>query len=375
MAPFKEFFDAAYVARLGAALSQDLQDEAAFVAQAGAALDSLELKDRVAQISDALNACLRGDFDARVSALERLLPDARRFEDGLADFEEGEWRGMAAWPLVRVVERHGLAHPQRSYRAMHAMTQRFTAEFAIRPFLLERRDEAFAVLREWASDPSEHVRRLVSEGSRPRLPWSMQLGFAIADPTPGLELIEPLVDDESAYVRRSVANHLNDVSKDHPDVAVAVAGRWLSGSAERKPLVKHALRGLIKAGHPGALAVLGFKAEVDARAEGLRCSPQVTVGEHAQLEVTLVSGSEAPEPLVVDYAVHHVKASGERTAKVFKWTVLELAPGARRVLKRKHSFKRITTRRYYPGVHGVELLLNGVPHGMVEFVLGDDAPR
>lgn len=369
MAAFKDFFDAAYVARLGAALSASLLDADAFVGDAGAALETLELKDRVGQIADALHAHLRGSYAAKLTALRALLPPARPFQDGLADFDPSEWRGMAVWPLVTVVERHGLGDWDASFAAMEELTQRFSAEFAVRPFVIADAEQAYARMGERTAHPSEHVRRWASEGTRPRLPWGQRLDAAVADPSDGLRLLERLVDDESTYVRRSVANHLNDVSKDHPALAVEVAARWLHESPSRDDIVRHALRGLVKAGDPAALSVLGYSADVQARVEALRCDPSVRIGASLAVSCEVWNDESAVAPMVVDYAVHLVKANGSRSPKVFKWRVADVKPGKALRLKKAHSFKPVTTRRAYPGTHAVEVLVNGVSRGLVEFEL------
>jgi 3-methyladenine DNA glycosylase AlkC len=165
-------------------------------------LDALEMKARAMQIASALEATLPADFDAAAGRLEAAIAG------GLA--------GWALWPVGELVARRGLATPERGLAVLHALTQRFTAEWAIRPFIVQHPALAFETLQRWTADPSEHVRRLVSEGSRPRLPWGLQLKSLIADPSPTLPLLEALLDDPSEYVRRSVANHLNDIAKDHP---------------------------------------------------------------------------------------------------------------------------------------------------------------
>jgi 3-methyladenine DNA glycosylase AlkC len=240
------------------------------------------------------------------------------------------------------------------------MTQRFTAEWAVRPFLLHHPRLSFATLARWTGDPSAHVRRLVSEGSRPRLPWGMQLKPLIADPSPTLPLLEALQDDPSAYVRRSVANHLNDIAKDHP----ALVADWLArhlphAGPERRALLRHASRSLVKRGDAQGLAHWGVGAPLRGDAS-LAIEPRrVALGGGIIITITLTSRARRPQALLVDYAVHHVKADGRSAPKVFKGWGLELAAGEERVLITRHALKPITTRRYYPGRHRVELLVNG----------------
>jgi 3-methyladenine DNA glycosylase AlkC len=264
-------------------------------------------------------------------------------------------------------------HAERGLAALHAMTQRLTAEFAIRPFIQQQQTLCFATLARWADDPSDHVRRLVSEGSRPRLPWGLRLHALVADPGPSLPLLARLQDDASAYVRRSVANHLNDIAKDHP----ALIGQWVAShlpgaSAERQALLRHASRGLVKAGDATVLAAWGQGQAFEGTAALLLSAPQVCMGQSLGLVLHLHSHSKLPQTLLVDYAVHHAKAAGHRTAKVFKGWQLTLAAGEHRTLNKRHSFKPVTVRRYHTGSHAVDVRINGQVLAHAEFLLQAD---
>jgi 3-methyladenine DNA glycosylase AlkC len=250
------------------------------------------------------------------------------------------------------------------------LTQRFTAEFAVRPFLIHHPELTLATLGQWVGDPSQHVRRLVSEGSRPRLPWGLQLRSLIDDPSPTLPLLRALQDDPSEYVRRSVANHLNDIAKDHPQVVAQWLQDHLSGaSKERQALLKHASRTLIKSGDAAVLKAWGLGAAFKGESQ-LTLSPiKLAVGEHLTLTLDLRSTSRRPQTLAVDYAVHHVKAHGGTSAKVFKgWQLVLPAMGAVSLVKR-HSMKLITTRRYHAGRHGITVQINGAPVASAHFDL------
>ena len=152
-------------------------------------------------------------------------------------------QGIAGWaimPMCHYVGIFGIDHFDQSMNLFKELTKRFTAEFGIRFFLLADPEKTLATLVHWISDKDRHVRRLVSEGTRPRLPWAMQLPQFIQNPQPIIELLELLKDDEEEYVRRSVANSLNDISKDNPEVVVDIAERWTNGANnERKKLIRH----------------------------------------------------------------------------------------------------------------------------------------
>jgi 3-methyladenine DNA glycosylase AlkC len=227
----------------------------AFRAEVAPRLDPLELKGRVAAIAAGLRQQLPSDYPTALGILLQILgPPLRESEGMFVD----SWYLM---PVATFVEQYGLDHPAASLAAMHTITQRHTAEFAIRPFLLRHPEATLAALRDWVHDESFHVRRLVSEGTRGRLPWGANLPAFIADPTPVLALLEALRDDPSAYVRRSVANNLNGIARDHPELLIRTLRRWReNASPERLRLIQHALRTLVKAGHPEALALLGAAA-------------------------------------------------------------------------------------------------------------------
>ena len=333
----------------------------AFESRATAGLAELELKARVMHLSLALEACLPVDFAHAADIIEASLApvagDAP--QDEPHDTEQG-LAGWAIWPLGEFVARRGLGVPERALRTLHALTQRSTAEFAIRPFIQQHPALTFNTLEQWARDPSAHVRRLVSEGSRPRLPWGMRLKSLIADPSPTLPLLLALQDDASEVVRRSVANHLNDIAKDHPGVVADWLDRHLPGATpQRRALLKHASRSLIKGSDARVLKAWGlakpFRGEVRFKLSKRR----VALGDSIEMEVTLQSGAARAQQLAIDYAVHHVKANGLTSPKVFKgWTLL-LAAGERRELRKNHSLRVVTTRRYHAGTHTIELRING----------------
>ena len=325
-------------------------------------LEALEMKARAMHIADALEATLPRDFDHAAGVIEAALGPPVPLDAGVTS-GDADGRGLAGWivwPLGELVSRAGIDHPERALACLHALTQRLTAEFAIRRFVAQRPEVTFATLRQWVRDPSAHVRRLVSEGSRPRLPWGLQLKALIADPTPTLPLLEALQDDASEYVRRSVANHLNDIAKDHPELIVAWLERWLPNAGpERRALLRHACRSLIKSGHPQVLAHWGAGAALRGDAT-LRVAPGlITVGGSLDLELTLRSRARSAQALVIDYVVHHVKADGRLTPKVFKGWTVELAPGATLRLAKRHSMRAVTTRRYHAGRHGLDVQVNG----------------
>jgi 3-methyladenine DNA glycosylase AlkC len=268
------------------------------------------------------------------------------------------------------VVRQGMHAPERALASLRAMTQRFSCEYSIRPFIAEHTALTMKTLHVWAKDTNLHVRRLVSEGSRPRLPWGLQLKHLVADPSTTLPLLCALQDDSSDYVRRSVANHLNDIAKDHPGVVADWLDQHLPGaSPQRQALLRHASRSLVKAGDTRVLKAWGVGTTFKGQATLQLDREMAHVGDEVALHVELQSGARGAQPLVVDYAVHHVKANGDTSAKVFKGWKLTLAAGQAVTLDKRHSLKEITTRRYHAGVHRIDVLVNGSAVAHAEFNL------
>ena len=366
--PFKTWIDAATVQAIARHVQRGWPafDAAGFVQDALAGLDALELKARVQQLARALAARLPADADRACGILEASLgppghPDSDGDDLGTLRTSDAGLAGWPVWPLTEaVVLLCATQAPERGLLALQAMTQRLTAEFAIRPFFIAHPALSFATVGGWQGHRSAHVRRLVSEGSRPRLPWGLRLQALVADPSPTLPWLQVLQDDPSAYVRRSVANHLNDIAKDHP----ALVADWLAthlpgASADRTALLRHASRGLVKAGDAAVLAAWGLGAAFRGQV-ALALSPTtLAVGEVLTITLTLQSTARTAQRLAIDYAVHHVKAAGHTTPKVFKGWVIDLAPGEQRTLVKRHALKLITTRRYHPGAHAVDVRING----------------
>ncbi|HMQ94212.1 MAG TPA: DNA alkylation repair protein [Amaricoccus sp.] len=364
--PFKTFFNTGTIAMIGANLAARSPgfDRDRFEALAGDGLEALELKARAAQITRALDACLPRDFGPACDLmLAALAPaDAAEGAPGI--------RGWAVMPMADLVALRGLGDFDRAMEVLAEMTRRFSSEFAVRPFILADPERAMGHMMRWTGHADWRVRRLASEGSRPRLPWGMRLAPFVADPAPLMPLLGRLRDDPSEDVRRSVANSLNDIAKDHPDLVAGIARDWLAGAPpERRRLVRHACRSLVKAGHRPTLAALGF-GEAALRLERLDlASPVVAFGEALEFVACLRSEGGDPQEIVLDYAIHHRKANGGTSAKVFKWRQLSLAPGETLELARRHSIRRITTRVYHDGAHRLEILANGRALGEIGFEL------
>lgn len=334
----------------------------AFVRDCLEGYDALELTARARHITRALRRHLPDDYPQAVDVLVRSLGPPLDAEPG-----DGQGAGMGVFvylPHVYFVAEHGLDHLEESLAAQHALTQRFTAEFSIRPFLQRHPEATLARLHAWTRDPSHHVRRLVSEGTRPRLPWAGRLRAFQRDPAPVLALLEKLKDDPSLYVRRSVANNLNDIGKDHPALLAEVARRWLRGATpERRWVVEHALRSAIKRGDKAALGVLGFGKQAEVHLGALAIEPaRVAIGGKVRVAFEVTNTGSRAQAVLVDLRVGFVKADGSLSPKVFKLKQATLAPGGTLAVAKTVSLAEMTTRRHYPGRHTLEAVVNGEAH-------------
>ncbi|WP_422374416.1 DNA alkylation repair protein [Roseibium sp.] len=371
MEPFKNNISPDLVRCLAGHLDKQLNgfDKAGFEADILDRLEALELKERARHIADVLDRHLPDDLSERYAVLEAILHPMTEVAFDRGSDEHG-MRGWGMMPLGMVVSDSGLENFEASFALLKEMTKRATAEFDVRPFLDKDQDKALTIMAPWVRDDSVHVRRLVSEGTRPRLPWGLRLKQLVADPSPTLPLLEALKDDPEEYVRRSVANHLNDIAKDHPDLVAEIATRWLKGADKhREKLVRHACRSLIKQGHSATLSAFGLnppEIQVDGPAI---TTEKVDYGSALGFAIKLTSTAQQPQDLVLDYLVHFKKANGTLAPKVFKWTKLTLEPGETVSLAREHAIRPITTRVYYSGTQAVSLRINGQDFGFSEFEL------
>lgn len=371
MEPFKEFINGEVIRTLGHIFKRVSPgfNNNEFVKNAANSLERLELKERVLQVRDALDAALPQKFDQRCEALlASLHPSEDVDRDGVKLSEKGV-AGFAIWPLTELVAHCGMGHPEQSLMVLKEMTKRFSSEFAVRPFLIEHEAITLSVFEDWVFDNNRHVRRLVSEGARPRLPWGLRLQRFVEDPSALFPLLDALKDDPEGYVRRSVANNLNDIAKDHPAKVVAVAENWAKQAPNpRMKLLKHACRTLIKDGNAGALSIFGYGQVRDLKASLNIGTPIVQYGESLEFDVNF-TGLRIGDNLMVDYKVHFVKANGTTAPKVFKWMDKRSLKSSLLSASRRHALKPITTRKYYGGEHRLELLVNGMSVGSLPFTL------
>lgn len=362
----RDVFNLRVVGELGERISQAFPgfQRDLYSQRIAAHLEAGSFNQRMELITRTLRDLLPQDFTQAVEILIAALGP----ELSAAQLEG--YDNFIILPLCKFVSDYGMAHFDLSMRALHEMTRRFSAEFAIRPFLMSRQAETLAVLGQWVKDPNCHVRRLVSEGTRPRLPLGSRLPAFQKDPTPVLALLDQLMTDAELYVRRSVANNLNDISKDNPDRVVAFLSRWRTkATPEIIWIIKHSMRTLIKQGHPGALELVGVAPPKIAVQNFTLSTDRIVLGQTIDFRFELLSEDLRAQKVIVDYQVHFMKKNGKMAPKVFKLTQKTLHPGERLYIAKSQSFEKINTRTYYQGEHMLVLQINGVSFGQKSFFL------
>lgn len=370
--PFKNVFNETMIRLMADHLNKAERSfpEKAFIDQATENLDTLELKERSNQIASALETVLPEDFTQACNLMLAALAPACTPARPETEMTTQGISGWAIMPMADWIARRGLNHFDQSMETLREFTMRFSSELAIRPFLAQDAEKALKHISNWTRDKNVHVRRLCSEGTRPRLPWGMRLQAFVKDPTPILPILQALKNDPEEYVRRSVANNLNDIAKDHPKLVAGIASDWLTDADHNtKRLVRHACRSLIKQGQQDALDALGYsRAKINFQTLEM-LTPHVRLGGSVEFRITMASESPQPQALIIDYIVHHRRANGSTSGKVFKWKNIELPGGQAISLTKTHKVRPVTTRSYHAGRHDVEIQINGQRFGRASFEL------
>ena len=317
-----------------------------FLKLAQTGLADLSVMQRMARVSECLHAVLPLDYEASLQVLRALAPRLNS--------------GFVSMCLPHFVANYGAHAFDQSMDALKYFTAFGSSEFAIRHFLRNDLERSLKLMHAWSLDDNEHVRRLASEGCRPRLPWSFRLEPIQADPTLAANILDNLKADTSLYVRKSVANHLNDITKDHPDWVLDLIEGWSLDNRHTAWIAKHALRSLIKQGNRRALAIIGAGGKPEVEIVDVKVEPPVIgLGEKITLSFAVKSTVQSSQRLVIDYAIDYVKANGSTSAKVFKLKALTLPGNASESVSRGQQIKELTTRRHYAGRHAVHVMVNG----------------
>lgn len=325
-----------------------------FVKKAIKKINSLEMKERVVQISACLKEELSGDYKNDLHLLLKTIK-SKNNPNGLS--------GFILWPYTQFIETYGLKHYSESMRGLYKITKVFTSEFGVRPFFEEHPERTYKLFHKYSEDKNEHVRRWVSEGTRPNLPWGKNISHLKAKSSlaKNIEILEKLKNDPSEYVRKSVANHLNDITWLDEKLALKTIKKWIKQKTPPdQKLVKMALRNLLKKGNPEALNILGFDPESKVTVENVKLSKNsIYEGEDIELEFKVKNLEENRKKLMIDYKIHYPKKNKKVSVKTFKFKSISLNSKETAFLRKKISFKKVSTRTHYSGAHKIQLQING----------------
>lgn len=354
--PLKNLYNKQLIARLGGEIKQRHLhfDEKAFSRSVfDNSWPEKELKQRMRHIAQCLHLHLPADYKKAIAILRTVATKFSGFE--FMFFQD-------------YVECYGLDDFETSISALEHFTKFSSSEFAVRAFILQDEKRMMKQMLHWATSDNHHVRRLASEGCRPRLPWAISLPAFKANSKPVLPILKALMKDESEYVRRSVANNLNDISKDNPDIVLNWATRWLGKDETTDKLIKHACRSLLKQGDQTALSLFGFAKVEHIELQQFKVQPKVSSGGKLLFSFTLKSQKESLGKCRIEFAIDFVKAKGSLARKIFKISESDYAAKEKRVVKH-FSFKPISTRKYYAGEHQLAIIINGIEQKSKPFEL------
>ncbi len=344
-------------------------DAKSFVQEVMAQLPHLALKERVMYIADVLAAYLPADFAQAAEVIVKVLPaplDPNRTDNDFGDFIYAPLGAFVAKRATSKAELHS------ALATLREITMRFSMEDAIRTFLNTYPEETLTILKQWTHDEHYHVRRLVSEGTRPRLPWSCSVSLR---PEQTIPLLDALYADSTRYVTRSVANHLNDIAKTNPTLVLHTLRRWRKEGRQNKRelqwMARHALRTLVKRGHKDALRFLGYRQNPEIKVRRFSVSKRsLKIAAGDALSFSFDISAQRNEKLMIDYVIDFVKAGGEHRPKVFKCKTLSIKRGQTVTVHKTHPFYAdATTYTLYPGVHSIALQINGTHHRRHTFTI------
>ena len=361
--PLKHVYNHTFFERFFTAVKLVLPafNEALFLRQVyDEAWESKELKQRMRHLAAVLKMHLPGSYTEQVVCIIQMI---QHLENA------GVKGGFEYMFLPDFIEQYGLDDLQTSLQAMERITQFTSCEFAIRPFLLQHQDEVMQQMLQWSRHPHPHVRRFSSEGCRPRLPWAMAIPGLKKDPALILPILENLKADESLFVRKSVANNLNDIAKDHPDIVAEVVKSWKGFSADTDWIIRHGCRTLLKKAHPSTYTLFNLNASPDCKVEGLKLLPQqLKIGDRLRFSFQLKTGNE-PSRLRLEYAVYYQKAAGKQSRKIFQLTEKIFSASETVLFEKEQRIQDFTTRKHYPGKHKLAIVVNGKEMAAKEFLL------
>ena len=314
--------------------------------------ESLELKQRMAYLAHITDKLLPDVYIDKISSIFQLIATLRK--RGVRD------QNLEYIFLADIIAEHGLDDLKTSIFAIEYITQFVSFEFAGRAFIIRYPKEMMHQMIRWASHTNEYVRRYASEGCRPRLPWGLQLKILIDDPKPALPILEQLINDPSLYVRKSVANHLNDISKDHPELITDFIKKWKGTSDHTDWILRQAARTLLKKGDTTILHIFGTPRHTPFQLEGFQLyQSQITTNDKLTFSFLLTNQNDQDALFRIEYIIWYIKSGGHHIKKIFKIAERSMSPQQTQKFIKQHRFQDLTTRRHYSGLHKISIVING----------------
>ncbi len=358
MEPLKEMFNKRFYTQFAAEfkrVDKNFKSDQ-FIKEMLLGIEPLSLNERMRKTSHTLKNYLPPDYKKTITIMRQVIQNTPR--------------GYTNLVFPDFVSIYGHDDVDTSLDALKHFTQFGSSEFGIREFLKRDFNKIIKVMNAWAKDKNAHVRRLASEGSRPRLPWSFKLDEVIKNPKSTQSILEALKADDELYVRKSVANHLNDHSKDNTDFMLQVLKAWDKKHPHTAWIVKHASRSLIKKGNANSLALFDFEKDPKIRIQNFKIlKPKINLGQNLEFAFELVSEKTKTQKLVVDYIIHYRKKGKELSPKVFKLKEIDLNAKETISISKKQMMKDFTTRKHFAGEHFLEIQVNGKVYSKLKFSL------
>jgi 3-methyladenine DNA glycosylase AlkC len=362
--PFKNIYNDTFFNGFTAVLNKTLTgfDKKRFLKKVyDDAWESRELKQRMKHIALVMHEFMPAKYEQATGKIKDIITTLRK---------NGINGGLEYMIFTEYVDNFGIDHYDTSMEAFEFITQFISCEFAIRPFILRYPEKAMKQMLVWSKHESLHVRRFASEGCRPRLPWSMALPFLKKDPSPILPILENLKDDPSEFVRKSVANNLNDIVKDNPEVVLGIVKRWQGHSPRTDWIIKHGSRTLLRKANPQAMKIFGLAVADKIVVDKLKLETKsISIGEAMSFSFTLTNTGAKPIKLRVEYGIDYMKSNGKANRKLFKITENTYQPGQAYTFKRNQSFRNLTTRKHYAGQHALSIVINGQELATKKFIV------
>ncbi|MGN6645563.1 MAG: DNA alkylation repair protein [Cytophaga sp.] len=314
--------------------------------------ENRELKQRMKHLAAVLHQYLTQNYKQDVGIIIEWVHYLKAHSNQQQSFEY--------LFLPEYIEMFGRDHVALSMKAIEEVTQYTSCEFAIRPFLDKDPEKIMQYMLKWSKHKNANVRRFSSEGCRPRLPWGMALKSFKKDPSLILPVLDNLKNDDSEYVRKSVANNLNDIAKDNPQVVIDIIKRWKGNSKNTDWIIKHGARTLLKKAHGEVLVLFDLHTLVRCEVKELTVNrKKIALGETLAFSFVLHTDPKANSKLRIEFAVYYMKGTGNSSRKLFKITEQTYEKGSSIIFNKKISFKDLTTRKHYPGKHKLSIVVNG----------------